>query len=70
VGVVPIPSRIYGGRGGDQLHANGAFILCCVNTKGPLGRYRSRWNDIRMDLREIVWEGVDRMHVVEVRDQW
>jgi hypothetical protein len=28
--------------------------------KRPLGRYRHRWeDDIRMDLREIVWEDVD-----------
>jgi hypothetical protein len=24
--------------------------------KRPLGRQRCRWNDIRMDLREIDWE--------------
>jgi hypothetical protein len=30
----------------------------------PLGRPRHRWEDnIRMDLREIGWEGVDWMHV-------
>jgi len=23
-----------------------------------------------MDLREILWEGVDRMHLAEYRDQW
>jgi hypothetical protein len=23
-----------------------------------------------MDLREIVWEGVDWMHLVQDRDQW
>jgi hypothetical protein len=33
--------------------------------KRPLGRLRSRWEDvIRMDLREIGWEGVDWMHLV------
>jgi hypothetical protein len=30
----------------------------------------SRWVDnIRMDLREIIWEGVDRMHLPQDRDQ-
>jgi hypothetical protein len=32
---------------------------------------RRRWEDnIRMDLRETVWEGVDWMHLVQNRDQW
>jgi hypothetical protein len=36
----------------------------------PLGRPRHRWeDDIRMDLREIGWEGVDWIHVVQDRDQ-
>jgi hypothetical protein len=30
------------------------------------GRHKGRWEDnIRMDLREIVWEGVDWMHLAE-----
>jgi hypothetical protein len=34
------------------------------------GRPRRRWKDnIRMDLREVWWEGVDWMHLVQVRDQ-
>jgi hypothetical protein len=39
--------------------------------KRPLGRPSCRWEDnIRMDLREIGWEDVDWMHVVQDRDQW
>jgi hypothetical protein len=39
--------------------------------KRPLGRPRGRWEDnIRMDLREILWEGVDWIHLVQDRDQW
>jgi len=39
--------------------------------KRPLGRSRHRWEDnIRMDLREIGWEGVNWIHVVQDRDQW
>jgi hypothetical protein len=39
--------------------------------KRSLGIPRHRWEDnIRMDLREIGWEGVDRMHLAEDRDQW
>jgi len=36
-----------------------------------LGRRRRRWEDnIRMDLMEIVWEGVDWIHLAQDRDQW
>jgi hypothetical protein len=27
-------------------------------------------DNIRIDLREIVWEGVDWMHLAQDRDQW
>jgi hypothetical protein len=34
-------------------------------------RPRRRWEDnIRMDLREIGWEGVDWMHLAQDRVQW
>jgi hypothetical protein len=36
-----------------------------------LRRPRHRWEDnIRMDLREMVWEVMDWMHLAEARDQW
>jgi hypothetical protein len=39
--------------------------------KGPLKRPRHRWEDtIRMNLREIGWEGVNWMHLAQDRDQW
>jgi hypothetical protein len=38
--------------------------------KRQLGRPRHRWEDnIRMDLREIGWEGVDWMHLAHDKDQ-
>jgi hypothetical protein len=38
--------------------------------KRPLGRHRSRWKDnIKIDIREIVWEGVDWMNLDQDRDQ-
>jgi hypothetical protein len=37
----------------------------------PVGRPRRRWDDnIIMDVREIGWEGVNWMHLVQVRYQW
>jgi hypothetical protein len=37
--------------------------------KRPLGRPRHIWEAIRMDLREIGWEGVEWMHLAQARDQ-
>jgi len=32
--------------------------------KRPLRRFRHRWEDnVRMDLKEICWEGVDGIHL-------
>jgi hypothetical protein len=39
--------------------------------KRPLGRPRSRWVDnIKMDLIEIGWDGVDWIDLAQDRDQW
>jgi hypothetical protein len=39
--------------------------------KRPIGRSRRRWVDnIRLDHREIRWEGVDWMHLAQNRNQW
>jgi len=38
--------------------------------KRPLGRLRQRWEDnIRIDLKETGWEGVEWMHLAQDRDQ-
>jgi hypothetical protein len=39
--------------------------------KRPVGRSRRRWVDnIKMDLREIGWDGVDCIGMAQDRDQW
>jgi hypothetical protein len=39
--------------------------------KRPLGRPRRRWVDnIKMDLREIGWDGMDAIDLAQDRDQW
>jgi len=35
-----------------------------------LGRPRHRWEDIRIDIREIGWEGVGWMHLAQDKDHW
>jgi hypothetical protein len=37
----------------------------------PLGRPRHRWvGSIKMDLREIGWDGMDWIDLAQDRDQW
>jgi hypothetical protein len=39
--------------------------------KRPLGRPRRRWEDnIRMDVRDIGWGGMDWIDLAQDRDQW
>jgi hypothetical protein len=38
--------------------------------KKPHRRPRCIWEDTRMDLREIGWEGVDWIHLVQDRILW
>jgi hypothetical protein len=39
--------------------------------KRPLGRLRRRWVDnIKIDLREIGWDGVDCIDMAQDREQW
>jgi hypothetical protein len=39
--------------------------------KTSLGRPRPRWVDnVKMDLRVIVWGGMDWINLTQVRDQW
>jgi hypothetical protein len=39
--------------------------------KRSLGRPRRRWMDnIKMDLREIGWDGMDWIDLAEDKDQW
>jgi hypothetical protein len=39
--------------------------------KRPLGRPRRRWVDnIKVDLREVGWDGMDWIELAQDRDQW
>jgi hypothetical protein len=39
--------------------------------KSPLGRSRRRRDDnIKIDLREIAWDGMDWIDLAQHRDQW
>jgi len=50
-----------------------AYNILVIKPEGKraLGRRRCRWEDnMRLDLREIWWEGVDWIHLDQDRDQW
>jgi hypothetical protein len=57
--------------------ANGGGEYECIKDSGwkvrkrPLGRRRRRWeNNIKMDLTEIEWNGMDSIGLSQDRDQW
>jgi hypothetical protein len=50
-----------------------AYGILVGNPEGkrPLGRPRRRWVDsIKMDLREIGWNGMDWIDLAQDRDKW
>jgi hypothetical protein len=54
---------------GAMRNAN-KILVGKLEGKRPLGRPRCKWEDnIRMNLRELGWEGVDWIHLVQDRDQ-
>jgi hypothetical protein len=59
--------RACGTNGGDAYR----ILVRKPEGKRPLGRPRLRWsNNIRMDLGELEWDGVDWIDVAQNRDQW
>jgi hypothetical protein len=42
-----------------------------LNGKRPMGRPRYIWKDnIKIDLKETGWNGMDWIHLVQDMDQW
>jgi hypothetical protein len=55
---------------GEKMNAH-RILVGNSEAKRPLGRPRHRWEDnIRMDLREIGWGGMDWSDLAQDRDQW
>jgi hypothetical protein len=51
----------------------GAYRFLVGRTEGrrPLGRPRRRWEDnIKTDLREVGWVGMDWIELAQDRDRW
>jgi hypothetical protein len=54
-------------------HNRNACRILVGNPEGkrPLERPGRRWVDnIKMDLREIVWDGIDWIDMAQDRDRW
>jgi hypothetical protein len=48
-----------------------AVLMGKPEGKTPLGRYRRKWEkNIKMDLRETGWGGMDWVYLAHDRDQW
>jgi hypothetical protein len=55
---------------GDMRNAY-RMLVAKPEGKRPLGRLGLRWKDnIKMDLSEIVLEGMDWIYLAQDRDQW
>jgi hypothetical protein len=51
----------------------GAYRILVGRPEGrrPLGRPRQRWEDnIKMDLQEVGWGGMDWIDMAQDRDRW
>jgi hypothetical protein len=47
------------------------ILVGMLEGKRPLRRPRRRWvNNIKMDLREMGWSGMDWIDLAQDRDQW
>jgi hypothetical protein len=57
-------------RIGEKMNAH-RILVGNPEGKRPLGRQRRRWVDtIKMDLREIGWDGGDWLYLAQDNDQW
>jgi hypothetical protein len=55
---------------GDMRNADN-ILVGKTEGKRPLGRPRRRWeDDIKTDVKEVVWKVVDWIHLAQDRDQW
>jgi hypothetical protein len=55
----------------DEIRNAYKILVGIPEGKRPLGRFRPVWEDnIRIDIREIRYEGVDWIDLAHDRDQW
>jgi hypothetical protein len=55
----------------DEWDSGLLMIIMITMKNNKLGRPRRRWVDnIKMDLREIGWDGIGWIELAQDRDQW
>jgi len=65
------PHTLWTARFVSQLRNAYRILVGKPERKRPLGRSRHCWEDnIRIDPREMGWEGVEWMHLAHDREQW
>jgi hypothetical protein len=68
-----IKSRRWTGHAASTGEKRNAYRIVVGMPQGntSLGRIRCRWDDnIKINLREVGWGGIDWIHLAEDRDQW
>jgi hypothetical protein len=52
-------------------HHKNLVLMGKPELKRPLGRHRRKWEDnIKIDLREVGWVGIDWIDLTQDTDQW
>jgi len=41
-----------------------------LEVRRPFGRFRHRWEDIKLDLKELCWEDVECINLTQDRERW
>jgi hypothetical protein len=54
---------------GEKLNAY-RILVGKPEGKRPLGKLTRRWVDIKMNLREVGWDGMDWIDLAQDRDRW
>jgi hypothetical protein len=58
-------------NGYKRKHIRSMMLVGKPERKRPLGRPRRMWVDnIKIDLRDIGWDGMDWIDLAQDRDQW
>jgi hypothetical protein len=66
-------SRRWAGHVARMAERSNAYTILVRKPEGrrPLGRTRRRWEEnIKMDLREIEWDGMEWIDLAQDRNQW
>jgi hypothetical protein len=58
------------GQKEHAINAHAVFFLEKAEAKGPFGRHRCIWENIKMNLTETECQDVEGIYLVQDMDQW